>query len=30
MLLDHALSGLSWRPHWFYEVQHLSTFLGLG
>jgi DNA-binding transcriptional LysR family regulator len=29
MLLDHALSGLSWRPQWFYEVQHLSTSLGL-
>jgi len=29
MLLDHALSGLSWRPQWFYEVQHLSTSLGM-
>jgi len=29
MLLDHALAGLSWRPKWFYEVQHLSTSLGL-
>ncbi|AWE95489.1 lysR substrate binding domain protein [Pseudomonas paraeruginosa] len=29
MLLDHALSGLSWRPKWFYEVQHLSTSLGM-
>ncbi len=29
MILDHALSGLSWRPQWFYEVQHLSTSLGM-
>lgn len=29
MLLDHALSGQSWRPKWFYEVQHLSTSLGM-
>ncbi len=29
MLLDHALSGLSVRPKWFYEVQHLSTSLGM-
>lgn len=29
MLLDHALAGLSWRPKWFYEVQHLSTSLGM-
>jgi len=29
MLLDNALAGLSWRPKWFYEVQHLSTSLGL-
>ncbi len=29
MLLDHALSGLSTRPNWFYEVQHLSTSLGM-
>ncbi|BAP45934.1 LysR family transcriptional regulator [Pseudomonas sp. StFLB209] len=29
MILDHALAGLSWRPKWFYEVQHLSTSLGL-
>jgi DNA-binding transcriptional LysR family regulator len=29
MILDHALSGLSWRPKWFYEVQHLSTSLGM-
>lgn len=29
MLVDHALSGLGCRPQWFYEVQHLSTALGL-
>lgn len=29
MLLDHALADLTWRPRWFYEVQHLSTSLGL-
>ena len=29
MLLDNALAGLAWRPKWFYEVQHLSTSLGL-
>ncbi|MDR2319134.1 MULTISPECIES: LysR family transcriptional regulator [unclassified Pseudomonas] len=29
MLLDHALSGLNLRPKWFYEVQHLSTSLGM-
>jgi DNA-binding transcriptional LysR family regulator len=29
MLLDHALSGLNIRPKWFYEVQHLSTSLGM-
>lgn len=29
MLLDNALAGLANRPKWFYEVQHLSTSLGL-
>ncbi|HXH02887.1 MAG TPA: LysR family transcriptional regulator [Candidatus Competibacteraceae bacterium] len=29
ILLDHGLAGLDWRPRWFYEVQHLSTSLGL-
>ena len=29
MLLDHALSSLNLRPKWFYEVQHLSTSLGM-
>jgi DNA-binding transcriptional LysR family regulator len=29
MLLDNALAGLPWRLKWFYEVQHLSTSLGL-
>ena len=29
MILDAALAGLPIRPRWFYEVQHLSTSLGL-
>lgn len=29
LILDLGLAGLAWRPHWFYEVQHLSTSLGL-
>lgn len=29
MLLDHELSSLTQRPSWFYEVQHLSTSLGM-
>ncbi|MBN7118698.1 hypothetical protein ACP87_13320 [Pseudomonas oleovorans] len=29
MLLDHGLAHLDWRPSWFYEVQHLSTSLGM-
>ena len=29
MILDAALAGLPVRPRWFYEVQHLSTSLGL-
>lgn len=29
LILDLGLSGLAWRPRWFYEVQHLSTSLGL-
>ncbi|MCM2131270.1 LysR family transcriptional regulator [Larsenimonas rhizosphaerae] len=29
MLLDHELSELANRPTWFYEVQHLSTSLGM-
>ncbi|MDR0279103.1 MAG: LysR family transcriptional regulator [Paucimonas sp.] len=29
IILDHALSGLNIRPKWFYEVQHLSTSLGM-
>ena len=29
IILDAALAGLPVRPRWFYEVQHLSTSLGL-
>ncbi|UQY34102.1 LysR family transcriptional regulator [Pseudomonas fulva] len=29
VLLDHGLAHLDWRPSWFYEVQHLSTSLGM-
>ncbi|MDR6230702.1 DNA-binding transcriptional LysR family regulator [Pseudomonas sp. SORGH_AS199] len=29
VLLDHALSARGIRPKWFYEVQHLSTSLGM-
>lgn len=29
IILDAALAGLTVRPRWFYEVQHLSTSLGL-
>lgn len=29
VLLDHGLANLDWRPSWFYEVQHLSTSLGM-
>ena len=29
LILDLGLAGLEWRPRWFYEVQHLSTSLGL-
>jgi DNA-binding transcriptional LysR family regulator len=29
IILDNALAGLAVRPRWFYEVQHLSTSLGL-
>lgn len=29
LILDLGLAGLKWRPRWFYEVQHLSTSLGL-
>ena len=29
IILDAALAGLQVRPRWFYEVQHLSTSLGL-
>lgn len=29
LILDLGLAGLAWRPRWFYEVQHLSTSLGL-
>ena len=29
MILDASLAGLPIRPRWFYEVQHLSTSLGL-
>lgn len=29
LILDLGLAGLPWRPRWFYEVQHLSTSLGL-
>jgi DNA-binding transcriptional LysR family regulator len=29
IILDNALAGLPVRPRWFYEVQHLSTSLGL-
>jgi len=29
VILDAALAGLPIRPRWFYEVQHLSTSLGL-
>jgi DNA-binding transcriptional LysR family regulator len=29
IIMDAALAGLSVRPRWFYEVQHLTTSLGL-
>ena len=29
IIVDTALAGLEVRPRWFYEVQHLSTSLGL-
>ncbi len=29
LILDLGLAGVEWRPRWFYEVQHLSTSLGL-
>jgi DNA-binding transcriptional LysR family regulator len=29
LLLDIGLANSEWRPKWFYEVQHLSTSLGL-
>jgi DNA-binding transcriptional LysR family regulator len=29
IILDAALADLPVRPRWFYEVQHLSTSLGL-
>ena len=29
IILDAALAGLPVRPRWFYEVQHLTTSLGL-
>jgi DNA-binding transcriptional LysR family regulator len=29
IIMDAALAGLPIRPRWFYEVQHLSTSLGL-
>jgi DNA-binding transcriptional LysR family regulator len=29
LLLDIGLANSQWRPKWFYEVQHLSTSLGL-
>ncbi len=29
MLLDLGLAAANWRPKWLYEVQHLSTALGL-
>jgi DNA-binding transcriptional LysR family regulator len=29
LVLDLGLPGAAWRPRWFYEVQHLSTSLGL-
>jgi DNA-binding transcriptional LysR family regulator len=29
LILDLGLAGIEWRPRWFYEVQHLSTSLGL-
>jgi DNA-binding transcriptional LysR family regulator len=29
VILDAAMAGLPIRPRWFYEVQHLSTSLGL-
>jgi DNA-binding transcriptional LysR family regulator len=29
LILDLGLAGLECRPRWFYEVQHLSTSLGL-
>lgn len=29
LILDLGLAGVEWRPKWFYEVQHLSSALGL-
>jgi DNA-binding transcriptional LysR family regulator len=29
LILDLGLAGVAWQPRWFYEVQHLSTSLGL-
>jgi DNA-binding transcriptional LysR family regulator len=29
LILDIGLANSQWRPKWFYEVQHLSTSLGL-
>jgi len=29
LILDLGLAKAEWRPKWFYEVQHLSTSLGL-
>ena len=29
LILDTGLAASQWRPRWFYEVQHLSTSLGL-
>jgi DNA-binding transcriptional LysR family regulator len=29
LILDLQLAQTDWRPRWFYEVQHLSTSLGL-
>jgi DNA-binding transcriptional LysR family regulator len=29
LVIDRALQKYGWRPNWFYEVQHLTTSLGL-